>query len=215
MIPRVSPRRGAVATLRPARPDDAVIAASLLELTMGATADLFVDDTNGFTSEKLLAALFVRSGGRFSHRLGTVIEVDDAATGLLISFPAAQICALDLKTGRHLLAILGLRGGLRLARRMSSMMRIREAERGEYYISNIGVLPGFQGNGYGACLLTFAEAQARRLNLKRCSLMVDEQNEGAIRLYQRFGYKIIYSGKFNGQLTGRENGYHRMVKELT
>lgn len=201
MTPRVS--------IRPARADDAVIAASLIRLTMGGSADLFADIESGWISEKLLAMLFTRDGGRFSYQVGTMIEVDSAVAGLLISYPASKMMMLDLVTGRNLLSVLGIRALIRFAKRMSPMINIREAERGEYYISNVGVLPDFQGNGYGAHLLTFAEERARRLDLKKCSLTVDEHNDGALRLYQRFGYQIVFSGKFN-----TESGYHRMVKEV-
>ena len=196
-------------SIRPAQPDDATIAASLIRLTMGGSADLFSDIESGWTSEKLLAALFARSGGRFGYQVGTILIADDTAVGLLVSYPASKLTMLDLVTGRTLLSILGIRPTIRFAKRMSAMLNLREAERGEYYISNVGVLPDFQGNGYGARLLTLAEEQARKFGLKRCSLIVDQQNDGAIRLYQRFGYRIVFSGKLDG-----ESGYHRMVKEL-
>ena len=176
---------------------------------MGGSADLFSDIESGWTSEKLLAALFARSGGRFGYQVGTILIADEAAVGLLVSYPASKLTMLDLVTGRTLLSILGIRPTIRFAKRMSAMLNLREAERGEYYISNVGVLPDFQGNGYGARLLTLAEEQARKFGLKRCSLIVDQQNDGAIRLYRRFGYKIVFSGKLDG-----ESGYHRMVKEL-
>ncbi len=196
-------------SIRPARPDDARIAASLIRLTMGKSADLFADVESGWTSEKLISTLFACSSGRFSYQVGTMIEVDNSAIGLLMSYPASKMIVLDLITGRNLLSILGIRAMIHFTKRMSPMMNVHEVERGEYYISNVSVLPDFQGNGYGTRLLTFAEGQARKSNLKKCSLIVDEHNDGAIRLYQRLGYKIVFSGKLNG-----ESGYHRMVKEL-
>ncbi len=196
-------------SLRPARPDDAVIATSLIRLTMGGSADLFSDVESGWNSEKLIATLFAQDGGRFSYRVGTILEVDNDAVGLLISYSASKMTMLDLVTGRHLLSILGVRAMFRFTKRILRMMNVREAERGEYYISNVGVLPDFQGHGYGARLLIFSEEQARKLSLKKCSLIVDQHNNGAIRLYQRSGYKTVFSGKLNG-----ESGYHRMVKEL-
>ena len=200
--------------LRPAQPDDAVIAASLLHLAMGGTAELFADSESGLSPGKLLAALFTCRGGRFSYQFGTVLKADNVLSGLLISFPASKMMLLDLITGINLLSVLGLRAMIRLTKKMSSMISVHEAERGEYYISNLGVLPDFQGNGYGARLLTFAEEQARKLMLRKCSLTVDEHNDGAIRLYQRYGYEIVFSGKYNSGYAEKESGYHRMVKEL-
>jgi len=202
-------------SIRPARPEDALTAGLLIRITLGGTADLFVDHESTMTAEQILAALFVRRGGRLSYQHGSILEVDDMPAGLLISFAASEMAMLDLATGGNLLSILGLGAAGRLTRRMLPMMGVREAERGEYYISNIGVLPDFQRRGYGTRLLTYAEERARQGGSTKCALIVNKHNEKAIRLYQRLDYRIVYSGEFKGPLAETEGGYHRMVKELT
>jgi len=201
-------------SIRPARPNDSEKAAFLTGLTLGRTADLFIDDQSTMAPEQIISALFVRDSGRFSYRHGFILEADDMAAGLLISFSAAKMAMLDLATGINLFSILGLSAMTRLTHRMLPMTGVHEAEHGEYYISNVGVHPDYQRRGYGARLLTFAEEQARKLGLKICSLIVNQHNESAIRLYQRYDYKIVQSGEFKGLLTKTEGGYHRMVKEL-
>lgn len=191
-------------SIRPARPSDAIAAASLIHLAMGEYAEFFAGDAE---PEKLLAALFVRTGNRFSYSFGTVIESDSEAAGLLLAYPAAKMGSLDLGTGRHLLSLLGFRRMARLAWKMIPMTSVREAERGEFYVSTLAVRPAFQGRGFGARLMSCAEEQARGSGLKRCSLIVDARNEVALRLYQKIGYKIVFSGK-------HKSDYHRMVKEL-
>jgi ribosomal protein S18 acetylase RimI-like enzyme len=89
-----------------------------------------------------------------------------------------------------------------------------ESKADEYYISNVGVLPEFQNLGYGAQLLAFAEQQARAAGLSKCSLTVDFQNHAALRLYERLGYKIVYSKTFTGEVARHESGYNRLVKNL-
>ena len=202
-------------SIRPARPNDSEKAAFLIRLTLGGTADLFMDAKSTMAPEQIVSALFVRDSGRFSYQHGFILEADDMPVGLLISFSAAKMAMLDLATGINLLSILGLSAMMRLTQRMLPMTGVHEAERGEYYISNVGVHPDYQRRGYGARLLTFAEEQACRLGLKICSLIVNQHNENAIRLYQRFDYQIVYSGQFKGSLAQTEGGYHRMVKELT
>ena len=86
-------------------------------------------------------------------------------------------------------------------------MSIREAKRGEFYISNLAVQPEFQGRGFGTRLMSFAEEQARGSGLRRCALIVDAKNKNAIHFYQMIGYKIVFSGK-------HKSDYHRMVKDL-
>ncbi len=190
--------------LRPARPSDAAIAASLLHLSMGRTVDLFAEDGE---SEKLLSALFVRAGNRFSHQFGAILEAEGKVVGLLLAYPAGRMPMLDLTTGLHLFLFLGFRKMLRLVQRMIPMMDVHEAERGEFYIGNVAVQPEFQGRGFGTRLISFAEEQARGSGLKRCSLIVDANNGTALHLYQKIGYRIVFSGK-------HKSDYHRMVKDL-
>jgi len=202
-------------SIRPARSADSEKAAYLIRLTLGGTAELFADNKSAIASEQILSALFVCESGRLGHQHGFILEADDMPAGLLISFPASMLAALDIVTGTNLLSILGFSAMVRLAWRMLPMMGAHEAETGEYYISNLGVHPDYQRHGYGASLLTFAEEQARKLGLNKCSLIVNQHNENAIRLYQRLDYRIIYSGHFKGPLAETERGYHRMIKELT
>ncbi len=174
---------------------------------MGDTAASFADG-EGETSRDLLPLLFVRKGNRFSYQFVNMIEVDNAVCGFLLAYPASRMASLELRTGLHLLELLGFRKMVRFTQKMMTMMNVREAERGEYYISNIAVLPKFQGKGLGVQLMSFAERQACVSGLKRCSLIVDASNAVAIRFYERIGYKIVFSGT-------HKDLYHRMVKELT
>ena len=201
-------------SIRSASPADSEKATFLIRLTLGGTAELFTDNKSMITSEQILSALFVCKAGRLGYQHSFILEADDMPAGLLISFPASKLAALDIATGTNLLSILGLSAMVRLVLRMLPMTSVHEAERGEYYISNLGIHPDFQRRGYGGRLLTFAEEQARKLGLKKCSLIVHQHNENAIRLYQCFDYRIVYSDQFKGLLDKAERGYHRMVKEL-
>lgn len=60
---------------------------------------------------------------------------------------------------------------------------------GSYYISGIALYPDHRGQGIGSALLKAAHERARNLNLPRASLICFERNQGALRLYQRFGYE--------------------------
>ena len=56
------------------------------------------------------------------------------------------------------------------------------------WIATIGVLPEFRRKGVGAALLKACE---ERLKVAHVRLSVRESNVGAIRLYERFGYKQV------------------------
>lgn len=56
-------------------------------------------------------------------------------------------------------------------------------------VQNLGVTPAHRGLGLGSHLLAAALAGFRRSQLNRAFLEVTAQNEGALRLYQRLGFR--------------------------
>jgi ribosomal protein S18 acetylase RimI-like enzyme len=56
-------------------------------------------------------------------------------------------------------------------------------------IQNLGITPGCRNRGLGSLLLEQALEGFRRAGLKRALLEVTAQNEGAIRLYRRLGFR--------------------------
>jgi ribosomal protein S18 acetylase RimI-like enzyme len=166
-------------TIRPARPDDAPLAAAVFRLSLDHLAD-YLFGADGRATEVALMRLFSQNATR-----------------------------LSLSVARHLPRALGwgmfgfVARGLRLAGGI-------EAEADEYYVSNLAVLPAAQGHGLGKHLLLHADEQARALGLIKCSLLVALDNEMALRLYKRQGYKIVFTKRDKNP----HNCYHRMVKKL-
>lgn len=58
-------------------------------------------------------------------------------------------------------------------------------------IQNLGVTPEHRGHGLGTCLLRQALAGFRRVGLEQAYLEVTARNAGAIRLYERFGFRKV------------------------
>jgi ribosomal protein S18 acetylase RimI-like enzyme len=56
-------------------------------------------------------------------------------------------------------------------------------------IQNLGILPGWRGRGLGEALLLQALHGFRQIGLRRALLEVTAQNESAIRLYRRLGFR--------------------------
>jgi ribosomal protein S18 acetylase RimI-like enzyme len=56
------------------------------------------------------------------------------------------------------------------------------------WVATLAVLPEFRGRGIGAALLQACEAQ---IPVNRIRLCVRPSNDGAIRLYERFGYTRV------------------------
>ncbi len=57
-------------------------------------------------------------------------------------------------------------------------------------IQNLGLVPAHRGRGIGTALLLQALHGFRRAGLARAMLEVTAQNEGAIRLYRRLGFRF-------------------------
>jgi len=58
-----------------------------------------------------------------------------------------------------------------------------------YYISGMALFAAFRGRGIGTLLLELAERKTFDLGLSQLSLIVFEQNAGARRLYERYGFR--------------------------
>jgi ribosomal protein S18 acetylase RimI-like enzyme len=62
---------------------------------------------------------------------------------------------------------------------------------GSYYVSALAVFPKHQGKGLGKRMLEIAKEQARQSGYDKVSLLVFEQNEGAVELYRRNGFRVV------------------------
>ena len=60
----------------------------------------------------------------------------------------------------------------------------------EIHINNVAVLPHYRGRGMGSAILRHALREAERLGAPRAMLEVRASNSGAIRLYERLGFRI-------------------------
>lgn len=58
-------------------------------------------------------------------------------------------------------------------------------------VQNLGITPPHRGQGLGTMLLAQSMVGFRRSGLARVCLEVTAQNDGAIRLYQRIGFRTV------------------------
>ncbi len=199
--------------LRPARPDDADVAAVLIYMTMTRVADfLFRGRERALTA---LARLFAYPDTRFGHRFAVMAEVDGRGVGMILAAPAEALARTAWPTARVLPRVLGLRGMVGFVWRSLMVAGIEEGRPGEYYVAHLAVLPDFQGNGIGSALLAHAEAEARRLGRGRVSLLVEIGHERARAFYEKHGYAVVEVHETPRQ--ERRFGYrgaYRMVKEV-
>ncbi len=109
----------------------------------------------------------------FSYRNCTIVESAGQIAGMLVAFPMHVDPQAEAEADPVL-------------RPYSEL-----EEDNSYYICGMALLPVFRGQGIGTKLLDLAETQARERGFGKTSLIVFEQNVGAKRLYDRFGYREI------------------------
>jgi ribosomal protein S18 acetylase RimI-like enzyme len=201
--------------IRPSRPEDADLLARLIHLTMGIEADWLFGRGKDHPALQVISELSRYPENRVSHTLAHLAERNGQAVGLLLSYPGAQLTRLNLMTGWHLLKTQGLLATLRLAGIQPAYGNLKECAGDEYYVSNLAVLPDFEGQGIGTRMMAYAEELALSTGLQKCSLIVAFNHEHARKLYERLGYKItrtVLSG--HPKIAEGSGGYHRMVKNL-
>jgi ribosomal protein S18 acetylase RimI-like enzyme len=194
--------------IRPARPDDAPLAAAVFRLSMDHLTEHLLGP-NGRQTEFALMRLFSSNAGRFGYGSAHVAEWNHQPLGMMVSFPAKNMTRLNLSVIGYLPRALGW-NFFGFVARSRAFTKIQEAKADEYYISNLATLPAAQGQGLGKHLLLHADEQARALGLTRCSLTVALDNQTAQRLYKRQGYEIVFTKRDNNPLAS----YHHMVKSL-
>jgi len=202
--------------IRKATPHDARQAVVLLNHAMASFGEYIFGNGNGDKALGILRKLFVAERNRFNYRYTFVAEKEDTIAGLLLAFHSNITRRLDLLTGQRLLGILHPLEMMQLVGRVVRQMPVKEAGRDEYYISDLAVAPQFRGKKIGTQLLAYAEAQAGKLGLSRCSLIVTHENQSAQRLYSKQGYQIVdfFKSSRTRQKLG-EKGFYRMVKEIS
>jgi ribosomal protein S18 acetylase RimI-like enzyme len=201
--------------IRPATVADAQVGMKLIYMTMSRLADFLLGSGDSQKAKATLTRLFSKRQNRFSYQFTDIAEIDGQVAGLALSYPSGMMKNLEIPMALQLLRISGLVEFIRFVRNALPLSQIAEAGAGEQFINNVAVLPNFQGQGVGSQLLAFVEDRAITTGLGMSSLCVDIDNERARRLYERLGYQVIGTIKFEhlSRSIGYK-GFHRMAKGL-
>jgi len=128
----------------------------------------------GLAPLEIGALRYASEEGNFSYKNCMVAEQDRAVIGMLSTFPIK-----DEQEAGDAPADLVLEP-------------YEELEiPGSFYVCALALFPRFRGRGLGTEMLSIAREQARERGFSTLSLLVFEQNEGALRLYKRNGFKVV------------------------
>ncbi len=137
--------------------------------------------------------------------------VDEQCAGLL-TFRTDSQEFYHLSTG----ALFTRFSPLRAIRMLFNLLLLTDGTKAdEFVVDSLAVDPSSRGMGVGTTLLRKAEDRARSMGKRTMSLGVIAENAGAIRLYERLGYRTTQT--WRGYLVRLATGsaeVHRMGKPL-
>ncbi|MED3654953.1 GNAT family N-acetyltransferase [Heyndrickxia sporothermodurans] len=183
---------------RLAMKSDAKEAADYIHLAIHDIAEALTGEKETEKIREVLSELFRQENNRLSYQNSIVAEIDGKVAGILIAYSGDDAVELD----KPILE--------RLKRIGKSHVEPfdNEADKGDYYIDTVSVVPDFQGRGIGTFLIQSVEQVAKDKGFTRVSLNVAEDNPGAKRLYEKLGYMK----EKNIMINGHEFDY--MVKSV-
>lgn len=175
--------------LLPAGIQDAERVAPWIYDTLGSGNALFGSTEKSICIQRI-RDLFRIGGHRFSWDACRILCHQDLPIGYCIAYSHKERTHRDWPFLRSVLkaagwpAVLGMLG-------TPGFLTLKESRPGEFYISALGIDPLARGQGYGRALLGQVMAQAALQGNTRFSLMVDERNTPALRLYQSLGFQTV------------------------
>ena len=160
---------------RPAQREDCLTIAALFQISSDGYADYVWSqyDCPGLSLLAIGEQRYRRENTAFSYQNCVLAEDGGRVVGMLHSFPIPR----DSQPTPAADPVL----------RGPSELEIP----GSLYISSLAIFPGFRGRRIGSRLLDVAHAKAAAEGLTSVSLICLEENQGALRLYQRNGYEEV------------------------
>ena len=141
----------------------------------------------GRKSERIIASAFTDTGHTLSHENVLFAEVDTKIVGMSSTFSEKQHRLFSDEPLQRAAKRNAIR--LKLVRTLfAPIWRILETiPEGDFYVQGIAIKPELRGAGIGSLLMNDIENRAKASGSNRLSLDVSAKNDGARRLYKRFG----------------------------
>ena len=167
-------------TFRPATREDSRKIAEMFRIASGGMAEYvwstLASEYPGLTPLEIGTRRYARDEDAFSYKNCTVAELGGEVIGMLRAFPMED--QPEQKEANEPIDPV-----------LEPYARLEVPS--SYYISAMTVFPAHRGKGLGAQMLKIAKDKARGSGCQEVSLLVFEQNKGAIKLYEHNGFRVI------------------------
>lgn len=134
---------------------------------------------------------------RLSYKNICIYEIENQTVGLILAYSSSDVKKLDEPILEHL-----------KSKNIFLDSFDKECFENEFYIDTVSVSEEFQGKGIAKELFVFIEKKAKELGFEKVSLLVDLENQKALALYEKIGFKK------NSILEVSKHQYHHMIKML-
>jgi ribosomal protein S18 acetylase RimI-like enzyme len=184
--------------IRPATREDAAEIARCIIMAEGEMIPFLTGHEDArLAEEKLAGWILSEVPNRYSLENTLIAETDGGPVAAAITFPADAQPSLDS------LILEDVR------RRGRDLKRLFfEGIPDTYYLSTMGVEPGYRRRGIGTALMTAAQDSAKSRGFARASLLVDQDKLRAKAMYERQGFRAV------GEVTLVHFKYWRMLRDL-
>ncbi|RKN84451.1 GNAT family N-acetyltransferase [Paenibacillus ginsengarvi] len=182
--------------IRPATAADVDEVIPLLYSAIGSIAYSLAGTTDHEEAMRILSDFYRKKGNRISYEQIIVEERDGRLAGILVSYDGGRADELDAPFVERVRSEYG----------RTDYTIAKETQPNEYYLDSVAVSDEFQGQGIGKLLMQAFEEKGKAEGHSRLSLIVEEENDRAYRLYVKMGYQEDGTLEVSGSL------YRRMVK---
>lgn len=162
-------------------------------------------------TKEILSSLYKNEKNIYSYKHTVFIEVNDKIAGLLVGYDFKEASSESISTFFNILHTLKDNKFSVIMNLLKAYRKIGKVLPNEYYVSNVAIYPEFRGSGLGTKLMLNAEQTASKRKMKYISLDVEADNETAVNLYKKLGYKITEEKILNLDKTFY---FYRMVKAI-
>jgi ribosomal protein S18 acetylase RimI-like enzyme len=184
--------------IRAARPTDAEEVVPLIIQAMGKLANKFTNVEDEELIDQLFKYFFQQHNNQYSYENTLVFEEEGKVLGSINAYDGGKLLELRKAFLNYVVEHY----------KASDVNQDTETEAGEFYLDSISVHPSAQGKGIGKQLIRAGIDWAKKLGHHTVGLLVEQNNENALRLYQKTGFVIQNEKQFLGGL------YHHMVFKI-
>ncbi|ARS39093.1 hypothetical protein CA265_05145 [Sphingobacteriaceae bacterium GW460-11-11-14-LB5] len=184
--------------IRPALPTDVEEVVPLIIQAMGKLANKLTHTNDIAIINEIFKHFFQQQGNQYSYENTLVFEDEGKVLGAINAYDGSKLFELrqpflTYRAKHH---------------RVNHNNQDNETESGEFYLDSISVNSKVQGKGIGKQLIRAGIDWAKKLGHHTIALLVEQNNDNALKLYEKMGFVIQNEKQFMG------GWYHHMVFKI-